>query len=169
MFAVGDHDMDSWVDSKPLFHGITRRFQFPWETSHLFYSYEVGPAHVIVLHYADYGPDTDQMAFVRQDLSEVDRERTPWVLVITHRPMYVAKRNTVVAGKFRQYLEPELYGKVDFVFAGHIHGYQRFHAMYEGHRDSKGPVHITAGTGGACVGDLLSFCICDVLLSLSLM
>ncbi|KAF9598389.1 hypothetical protein IFM89_027352, partial [Coptis chinensis] len=46
-------------------------------------------------------------------------------------------------------MEGLLYGaRVDVVFAGHVHAYERFARVYSDKADSCGPVHITIGDGG---------------------
>jgi acid phosphatase type 7 len=61
---------------------------------HRWLSFDAGLIHFVLL-------DTDayicvpvwplagkQAAWLRQDLASVDREKTPWVVVLGHRPMY---------------------------------------------------------------------------------
>ena len=38
--------------------------------------------------YVDYGSDSEQFAWLQQDLASVDRHRTPWVIVGMHAPWY---------------------------------------------------------------------------------
>uniref|UniRef100_A0A804R8U9 Purple acid phosphatase C-terminal domain-containing protein n=1 Tax=Zea mays TaxID=4577 RepID=A0A804R8U9_MAIZE len=38
--------------------------------------------------------------------------------------------------------------RVDAVFAGHVHAYERFHRVYAGKEDPCGPVYVTIGDGG---------------------
>ncbi|KAF5197484.1 Purple acid phosphatase, partial [Thalictrum thalictroides] len=46
-------------------------------------------------------------------------------------------------------IEDLLYGaRVDVVFAGHVHAYERFTNVYDDRADDCGPVHITIGDGG---------------------
>lgn len=71
------------------FVAYEKRFWYPSDASgsksKLYYSYEAGPAHITMLGcYAEYGPDSPQMAWLRRDLSSVDRSRTPWLIVGMH-------------------------------------------------------------------------------------
>ena len=38
--------------------------------------------------YVEYGTDSEQFAWLQQDLASVDRHRTPWVVVGMHAPWY---------------------------------------------------------------------------------
>ena len=49
----------------------------------LFYSYDVGNVHVIVLcPYADVSRSSAQTAFLTADLAAVDRAVTPWLISV---------------------------------------------------------------------------------------
>ena len=39
--------------------------------------------------YVEYGADSEQFAWLQQDLASVDRHRTPWVVVGMHAPWFV--------------------------------------------------------------------------------
>ena len=40
--------------------------------------------------YVEYGTDSEQFAWLQQDLASVDRHRTPWVVVGMHAPWYAS-------------------------------------------------------------------------------
>eukprot|EP00455_Lapot_gusevi_P054811 TRINITY_DN8855_c0_g1_i1.p1 TRINITY_DN8855_c0_g1~~TRINITY_DN8855_c0_g1_i1.p1 ORF type:complete len:455 (-),score=98.37 TRINITY_DN8855_c0_g1_i1:158-1522(-) len=113
-----------------------------------------------------------QLEWLRQDLSQVNRSVTPWLVVIGHRAMYctentdpecnaeaAAIRNGVTDLKSGQQLfgglEPLLleFG-VDLYFAGHTHHYMRTWPVKKAQLVQKdyvnpgGPVHIQSGIGG---------------------
>uniref|UniRef100_A0A7N0TGK7 Purple acid phosphatase C-terminal domain-containing protein n=1 Tax=Kalanchoe fedtschenkoi TaxID=63787 RepID=A0A7N0TGK7_KALFE len=49
----------------------------------------------------------------------------------------------------RKALEKMLYrARVDMVFAGHVHAYERFTRVYDNKADPCGPVYLTIGDGG---------------------
>ena len=55
----------------------------------LYYSYEVGPAHVIVLaSFFTFTQGSPQYAFLQKDLAAIDRSKTPWVITLIHAPWY---------------------------------------------------------------------------------
>ena len=42
----------------------------------------------------NYKRGSAQYKFIEQDLSSVDRSKTPWVIFAGHRPMYIDSNNT---------------------------------------------------------------------------
>lgn len=64
---------------------------------------------------------------LQEDLSKVNRKRTPWLLVLFHVPWY--NSNTAHQGEggdMMETMEPLLYAaSVDLVLAGHVHAYER--------------------------------------------
>jgi hypothetical protein len=66
-----------------------------------------------------------QIQWLAKDLAAVDRKKTPWVIVMGHRPMYSSQVSSYQAdvrdafqGLFLQY-------DVDAYLSGHIHWYER--------------------------------------------
>jgi acid phosphatase type 7 len=103
-------------------------------TSNLYYSFNVaGAVHVIMLgSYTQYGSNSDQYKWLVSDLAKVDRSVTPWLIVLLHAPWY--NTNTAHQGegeKMRKVMEAVLYkSRVDVVFAGHVHAYERFVSLF---------------------------------------
>ena len=82
------HELET-LDGEEGFVAYEERFYFPAEESEshspFYYSYETGPAHVIMLGcYVDYSSDSDQADWLIKDLAKVDRSRTPWLVVGMH-------------------------------------------------------------------------------------
>jgi len=112
------------------------------------YSWNQGPVHVIALSTEhDTGVGSVQNKWLKKDLQSVDRSVTPWVIVGTHRPLY-AKRfedKQAIAD-----LEPLLYQyKVDVLYAGHLHTYQRFCPMLNNKCMPGATTHVLVGSAGA--------------------
>ncbi|KAJ5623490.1 acid phosphatase [Penicillium lividum] len=66
-----------------------------------------------------------QWSWLKNDLAKVDRKKTPWVFVMSHRPMYssyTASFKTHIRNAFEEIMIQ--YG-VDAYFGGHIHWYER--------------------------------------------
>lgn len=100
-------------------------------SSNLYYSFEVAGVHVVMLgSYTDFSPGSDQYLWVQADLKSVDRRKTPWLIVVVHAPWYnsnEAHQGESASVDMKKDLEDLIYGaRVDAVFAGHVHAYERF-------------------------------------------
>ena len=119
-----------------------------------FYSYESGLSHMIHLNcYSEVGQDSKQYKWLESDLKSIDRTRTPWVFVIEHCPLYnsnTAHQNEEQTLAMKSSMEELFYThKVNVVFAGHVHAYERSHPVYKDQVDSNnGVVYINIGDGG---------------------
>lgn len=151
MVASGNHE----IEGACLYEAYQARFaSMPAggrADGPLYYSYEVGPAHVIVLaSFFVYSSGSAQYNWLQADLAKVDRTKTPWLLVIIHAPWYNSNSAHQGDGELmRQTLEPMLHAaKVNMVFAGHVHAYERSFAVNNKAVDPTGAIHITIGDGG---------------------
>ncbi|KAF8397837.1 hypothetical protein HHK36_016762 [Tetracentron sinense] len=158
MVTQGNHE----IEKLPLLHpssfsSYNSRWHMPFEDSasdsNLYYSFEVAGVHVVMLgSYTDFDTGSAQYKWLEADLGKVNRERTPWLVVLIHAPWY--NSNTAHQGEheavdMKKAMEGLLYGaRVDVVFAGHVHAYERFTRVYDGKANACGPVHITIGDGG---------------------
>ncbi|KAM1149951.1 hypothetical protein FF1_030546 [Malus domestica] len=120
-------------------------------SSNLYYSFEVAGVHAIMLgSYTDNDEYSDQYRWLKADLSKVDRQKTPWLLVLFHVPWYNSNKAHQGEGdSMMAAMEPLLYAaSADIVFAGHVHAYERTKRVNNGKSDTCGAVHITIGDGG---------------------
>jgi len=110
MYTPGNHE---YCSLDPLLFYATKdfvvynqKFQMPQnapnKNSSMFYSFDYGPAHFVaystetsfpgapfpLISGEDYG---DQMEWLKTDLQNVDRTKTPWVIAFGHRPIYCSK------------------------------------------------------------------------------
>ncbi|KAE8356387.1 acid phosphatase AphA [Aspergillus coremiiformis] len=70
-----------------------------------------------------------QYKWLKNDLARIDRSKTPWVFVMSHRPMY-SSASSSYQKHVRDAFEGLLleYG-VDAYFSGHIHWYERLYPL----------------------------------------
>lgn len=155
----GNHDVTLNGLESTAYH---TRYPTPYaasgSASPSWWSLDVGPAHVIGLSsYAPVagrgmfdGSDSPMLAWLLRDLAGVDRMRTPWLIVMFHVPWYNSN-----AGHFKEAwraqaaLEDTLYAAgVDVVLNGHVHSYERSHAVRNWAPDPCGAVHLVVGDGG---------------------
>lgn len=155
MVTEGNHEEESIPLLKDGFESYNARWKMPFEesgsSSNLYYSFEVAGVHAIMLgSYADYEEDSDQYTWLKADILKVDRERTPWLLVLFHVPWYNSNTAHQREGdRMMAVMEPLLYAAgADIVLAGHVHAYERSKRVYQGKSDPCGAVHITIGDGG---------------------
>lgn len=137
MVTEGNHEIERIPIIHPKsFEAYNARWHMPYEQSgsdsNLYYSFDVaGGVHVIMLgSYADFDPESAQYKWLTSDLAKVDRGRTPWILVIIHAPWYntnTAHQGEKASDDMKASMEGLLYkARVDMVFAGHVHAYERF-------------------------------------------
>ncbi|KAM3689492.1 hypothetical protein ACB098_09G051900 [Castanea mollissima] len=158
MVTQGNHEVEKF----PLFHkepftAYNARWRMPFEesgsTTNLYYSFDVAGVHVIMLgSYTDFDFESPQYKWLEADLRKVDRKVTPWTVVIIHAPWY--NSNTAHQGEkesddMKKSMEVLIFlARVDIVFAGHVHAYERFTRVYNGNQDNCAPVYINIGDGG---------------------
>ncbi|CAI9096491.1 OLC1v1032653C1 [Oldenlandia corymbosa var. corymbosa] len=132
-------------------------------TRNLFYSLDFGVVHFVYMSTeTNFLPGSDQYEFLKNDLESVDRQKTPFVVVQGHRPMYSTcnrPKEIPLRKKMIEHIEPLLVkNKVSLVLWGHVHRYERFCPLNNytcGSLEKNGednweayPVHIVIGMGG---------------------
>jgi hypothetical protein len=157
MVTEGNHEIEKIPLVEPRsFKAYNARWRMPYDTgaspsgSNLYYSFDVagGAVHIIMLgSYADYEAQHD---WLQGDLARIDRGRTSFVVALVHAPWYNSNKAHQGEGDdMRDAMEALLYGaRVDAVFAGHVHAYERFKRVYQGKEDPCGPMYVTIGDGG---------------------
>ncbi|CAN1318759.1 Purple acid phosphatase 18 [Linum perenne] len=155
MVTQGNHEKENIPLLIDGFQSYNSRWKMPHEesgsSSNLYYSFQVAGAHIVMLgSYADFDKYSDQYNWLKGDLAKVDREKTPWLLVLFHVPWYNSNNAHQGEGDdMKAAMEPLLYdAKVDMVLSGHVHAYERTERVYNGNSDPCGPVYITIGDGG---------------------
>lgn len=139
MVTEGNHEIEKIPLVMKPFKAYNARWRMPYELSNspsnLYYSFDVagGSIHVIMLgSYADFDSGSDQYKWLVGDLAKVDRSKTPWLVVLFHAPWYNSNEAHQGEGEdMRKAMEDLLYNaRVDVVFAGHVHAYERFVSRY---------------------------------------
>ncbi|XP_051130718.1 probable purple acid phosphatase 20 isoform X2 [Andrographis paniculata] len=159
MVSQGNHEVERIPFIHPeAFTSYNARWLMPYKecasSSNLYYSFQVsGIVHVLMLgSYAGFRPGSGQYSWLQDDLEKVDRSKTPWLIAVIHAPWY--NSNEAHQGEYESVgmkiaMEDLLYrARVDAIFAGHVHAYERFVRVYRDKADECGPVHITVGDGG---------------------
>ncbi|KAF6165186.1 hypothetical protein GIB67_000770 [Kingdonia uniflora] len=130
-------------------------------TRNLYYSFDVGVVHFVYISTeTNFLTGSEQYNFIKLDLESVDREKTPFVIVQGHRPMYTTSnelRDEPLRVRMVNHLEPLLVkNKVTLAFWGHVHRYERFCPMKNytcattgvNGEDEDLPVHVVIGMAG---------------------
>eukprot|EP00927_Polykrikos_kofoidii_P034635 TRINITY_DN29349_c0_g1_i1.p1 TRINITY_DN29349_c0_g1~~TRINITY_DN29349_c0_g1_i1.p1 ORF type:complete len:510 (-),score=51.57 TRINITY_DN29349_c0_g1_i1:214-1743(-) len=184
MTVIGNHEGGTDFDHVSSLYHYMHRFQMPGQGdlvhgrkgNNVYYSFDAGPAHVVAFSSEVYmwqlWDVAQQFEFLKRDLASVDRSKTPWVLVMAHRPMYCSNKDgddctklhanlreglPVLGGRFFA-LEPLFQEHhVDLALWAHEHSYERTWPVYN-HTVMNGteapyinpgaPVHIIAGAPG---------------------
>ncbi|KEH42047.1 putative Acid phosphatase [Medicago truncatula] len=165
MVTEGNHEIESIPIIQPhAFRSYNARWLMPYNesgsTSNLYYSFEVASTHIIMLgSYTDFDAQSEQYKWLQSDLAKIDRKRTPWVIALVHAPWYNTNEAHEGEGEeMRQAMEELLYeARVDLVFSGHVHAYERFTRIYDNKADPCGPLYVTIGDGGNREGLALKF------------
>ncbi|XP_043697690.1 purple acid phosphatase 22-like [Telopea speciosissima] len=165
MVTQGNHEVESFESYEPPpFISYNARWRMPFiesgSTSNLYYSFDVAGVHIVMLgSYANYAVGSEQYKWLQADLAKVDRKITPWLVVILHAPWY--NTNTAHQGegeRMRKAMEGLLYkARVDIVFVGHVHAYERFTRVFNNTANQCGPMHVTIGDGGNKEGLALDY------------
>uniref|UniRef100_A0A4W4HC78 Purple acid phosphatase n=1 Tax=Electrophorus electricus TaxID=8005 RepID=A0A4W4HC78_ELEEL len=146
MTCPGNHE---WAYN---FSHYRSRFNMPGQTEGLWYSWNIGSAHIIsfsteVYFYLEYGLDLlfRQYEWLKGDLEEANkpenRAARPWIITMAHRPMYCSNNDHDDCTKFESYVrafpEPLMCGLgvyvivgVDLEFWAHEHTYERLWPVY---------------------------------------
>lgn len=115
---------------------MAKRFRMPsskFSNGVFWYSYDHASVHTVVVSSEhDLSRGSPQFAFLEHDLKTVDRSKTPWVILESHRPLYEGEggghwvRNMLVGEAMRHEIEDLLYDyDVDVLLGGHYHEYHR--------------------------------------------
>eukprot|EP00300_Choanocystis_sp_HF-7_P006210 c14553_g1_i1.p1 GENE.c14553_g1_i1~~c14553_g1_i1.p1 ORF type:complete len:684 (+),score=149.77 c14553_g1_i1:197-2053(+) len=165
MTGLGNHERD-WPNTGVHFNGMDSGGECGTPTEFLFrmptpsrkqdqawYSFDQGNVHFVMMNTEiGFAAGSEQLLFLDTDLKGVNRQITPWVVFMGHRPMYYSNK----IDAYFQGLEPLLVKyHVDLCLWGHTHFAQRTCAVVDGacvttkQKDGyDGPVHAIIGNAG---------------------
>ncbi|KAM1420592.1 hypothetical protein ACFX2I_002944 [Malus domestica] len=146
-------------ETKP-FKPCSHRYHVPYEssgsTSPFWYSIKRASAYIIV-----YTP----LTWLQEELLKVNRSETPWLIILMHSPWYNSYNYHYMEGETMRVMNEPWFLKyrVDVVFAGHVHAYERservsnvayniVNGICKPVKDQSAPVYITIGDGGNIEG-----------------
>ncbi|XP_021741807.1 bifunctional purple acid phosphatase 26-like isoform X2 [Chenopodium quinoa] len=172
IWTTGNHDIDYFPQLGLIgnFLQFKTRYLSPFmhsgSTDPLWYAIRRGPAHIIVLSsYSSFVKYSPQYKWLEAELKKVDRKKTPWLIVIMHVPLYNSNTAHYMEGESMRPVVEQWFVdyKVDVVFAGHVHAYERSHRVsnlkYNISNgectpvlDESAPFYVTIGDGGNSEG-----------------
>ncbi|XP_057531042.1 probable inactive purple acid phosphatase 2 [Amaranthus tricolor] len=128
-------------------------------TRNLYYSFDMGSVHFVYFSTeTEFLEGSVQYNFLKHDLENVNRAKTPFVVVQGHRPMYTTSnelRDAALREKMQTHLEPLLVkNNVTLALWGHVHRYERFCPLNKfscgqmGEKQGGYPVHVVIGMAG---------------------
>mmetsp|Transcript_26704 Transcript_26704/g.52625 ORF Transcript_26704/g.52625 Transcript_26704/m.52625 type:complete len:481 (-) Transcript_26704:144-1586(-) len=161
MTCLGNHEGGTnFVGS---LHHYVKRFQaMPGDSSGVYFSFDIGPAHIVSFSSEAYfwqlWEVEKQYAWLQKDLAAVNRSKTPWLITMAHRPMYCSnldgddctkddsnmRKGLPVLGT-RFFALETLFNEhgVDLALWAHEHSYERTWPVFDG--------KVMNGTDGAYV------------------
>ncbi|XP_065851459.1 bifunctional purple acid phosphatase 26-like isoform X1 [Euphorbia lathyris] len=168
LWSVGNHEIEymPYMGEVIPFKSYLHRYPTPYLASKssnpLWYAIRRASAHIIVLSsYSPFVKYTPQWVWLREELKKVNREQTPWLIILMHVPIYNSNQAHFMEGESMRAVFEEwfIHYRVDVIFAGHVHAYERSYRISNIHynvssgerypkADKSAPVYITVGDGG---------------------
>jgi hypothetical protein len=129
-----------------------------YDNRNLWYSYNYGSVHFIFISTEhNFTEGSTQLLWLENDLLNVNKSITPWIILNGHRPMYTSNSfngDQLISDQMRKYIEPICfkYG-VDLQLWGHVHNYERSCSVFAkeciSYNQNSAPVNVVIGNAGA--------------------
>ncbi|XP_044472246.1 bifunctional purple acid phosphatase 26-like [Mangifera indica] len=168
IWSAGNHEIEYMPEMGETipFKSYLHRYPTPYLASKssnpLWYAIRRASSHIIVLSsYSPFVKYTPQWRWLKNELKRVDREKTPWLIVLMHVPIYNSNEAHFMEGESMRAVFESWFTRyrVDVIFAGHVHAYERSYRISNVHynissgerypvADKSAPVYITVGDGG---------------------
>lgn len=128
-------------------------YPLPYDYGNAYHQFVYGAAHIFMLSaYSSMEPDSKQCKWLAKTLETVDREKTPWLIVGIHVPIYntyTEHRDDDQVLAAAQHFEPLFVRhRVNLVVSGHVHAYMRTKPVKFGQVHPEGPVYMIVGSSG---------------------
>lgn len=163
MVAPGNHDTDIGENGDG---SASYRARFALPGRELFYSYDYGRVHFLVMHTTTLAAVresvlADEIAFAEQDLNAAAARRDAgaldFLVVVQHHPLFGSMANAGAAADYMERrqntawitMEEQMLHRynVDLLIAGHNHHYERSYPMLYGRPTTTEPVAYKDPTG----------------------
>jgi 3',5'-cyclic AMP phosphodiesterase CpdA len=154
VYVGGNHEVasggENWMSYKVRY---PNQHEKSGSASFLYHSLDAGPVHVVALcSYLDFESGGLQYTWLENDLKNVDRTSTPWIVAMFHTPWYTSNAHHPMSEgtAMREAMEPLFHKyRVNIVFNGHVHAYERTAPVFnDAIATEYGTTHITIGDGG---------------------
>jgi len=152
--AVGNHETIDSFSAFKLRYG-TEFLEKNSNGGDFFWSIDYGNVHIVFLSSETAFEDgSPQATWLATDLAAVNRQVTPWIIALWHRPWYCSNTDHDGEGeKMRLVIEPILNQyAVDICFTGHVHAYERVAEMYDFVPTPGSTNYFVLGNGGTPEG-----------------
>ena len=178
MTCLGNHE--AGTNFAGDLHHYIKRFNQPGGTNGVYFSFDIGPAHIVSfsseVYFWQIWEIEQQYAWLKKDLAAVDRSKTPFVITMAHRPICCSNQDkddcTLDDSNMRKGLPvlgtrlfplESLFREhgVDLAFWAHEHSYERTWPVYDGkvmngttdaYRNPGATTHVIAGAAGCREG-----------------
>ncbi|KAL9270293.1 Purple acid phosphatase 2-like protein [Drosera capensis] len=168
IWTAGNHEIDFAPDLgesipfKPYVHRYPTPFEASESTTPFWYSIKRASTYIIVMaSYSAFGKYTPQYKWFINELPKVNRTETPWLIVLMHSPLYNSYVKHYMEGETMRVMYESYFVeyKVDVIFAGHVHAYERSERISNiaynitnskctPTSNQSAPIYITIGDGG---------------------
>jgi len=155
--AFGNHDVET-AGGAPLADAVVLPTNDEEHTER-YYAFDVGNAHVVVLDSnAAFTIGSPQRTWLARDLASPAATAATWRFVAFHHPAYSSSSHGSTAAVDAELVPIFDARRVDLVFNGHDHDYERTHPMRGGaptslgggpaYLDPAGTIYVVTGGGG---------------------
>lgn len=167
--VVGNHEY--YFSNFTTYNEIFRMPNLDTVKSNMWWSIDYQNIHIVSINTETDYPNQpfqlnfgDQLTWLKNDLKKANanRSKVPWIVVLGHRPLYSSAfeySNNGIPGNQSRHIqnafEDIFYNeKVDLVFVGHVHSYERTFPIYKNqaiqrdYNNPRAPVYVVVGNAG---------------------